>query len=45
MEAKTAELQSVSAVGADIESVKRQLEEHKVTIVCTTVLPRFLCKA
>ena len=30
VEAKSQELQGMSAVGADIESVKSQLEEHKV---------------
>ena len=30
VETKSQELQGMSAVGADIESVKSQLEEHKV---------------
>ena len=30
VEAKSQELQGMSAVGVDIESVKNQLEEHKV---------------
>ena len=30
VEAKGQELQGMSAVGVDIESVKNQLEEHKV---------------
>ena len=31
---KSEELQQMSAVGADIDSVKSQLEEHKVRIIC-----------
>ena len=32
VEAKSQELEGMSVVGADIESVKNQLEEHKVWV-------------
>ena len=38
---KSEELQQMSAVGADIDSVKSQLEEHKVRIIILN-LPLYL---